>query len=297
MLFYDCYQNVYPLRYFINFPKKIFSSFVLKFLNMKVAFLLFILQISSSKINNSAIERFIFTSKRAISIATIDSAENNFQFIVQQFPTLPRSILRFSNRTWIENCTSFANTDLNQVHNSTMRKSIKILSLLEKNDFIIFTTFRAIESALKCIVHPLTRFLIIVTDVSAKSTSITEKNLTRMLNKTWTDNGALKVFISTLNSSIVHTFNPFHRNIDGFGKLNSFENYTFDDDGGRDMKQINGYPLHMELFTSTYSISKIKPPKDFSDFYGPDINVAKVTGKLWNATCKGKIRKLCHKLF
>jgi hypothetical protein len=121
--------------------------------------------------------------------------------------------------------------------------------------------------------------------VSTKSPSITEKNLTHMLNKTWTNNGALKVFISTYNT--VYTYNPFHRNGDeSFGKLNSFVDYTFDSDGGRDMRQLNGYPMRLEIFTSSYSIPRIKPPKSLSDFHGPDVDVAIVTAEVLNATCE-----------
>lgn len=257
-------------------------------LNAKVAFLLFIIQISNSEINDGIIERFIRSSNKTISITTIHNAENNLGFIIQRFPTVPRVILKFINISWVDNCTSYANAELHEEDQSVRRKSIKLLSLIEKNDFIIFTTLKAIESALKCIVHPVTRFLIIVTDVSTKSPSITEKNLTHMLNKTWTNNGALKVFISTYGT--VYTYNPFHRNVDGsFGKLNSFVDYTFNDDGGRDMRQLNGYPMRLEIFTSSYSIPRIKPPKGLSDFYGPDVDVAKVAAKVLNATCKFKI--------
>lgn len=167
----------------------------MKHLNVKGAFLLFIFQISSSEINNGVVEKFIRSSNKTISITMIDNAENNLQFIVQRFPTISRILLRFSNLTWIENCISYANVELHEEDESVRRKSIKLLSRIEKDDFIIFTTLRAIESTLKCIVHPVTRFLIIVTDMSTKSPAITEKNLTHMLNKTWTNNGALKVYI------------------------------------------------------------------------------------------------------
>lgn len=261
------------------------------YLNMKVAFFLFLLQISSSEINNGVVKRFIRSSNKTISIATIDNAENNLQYIVHQFPGVPRAVLRFTNRTWIENCTSYANAELHDEDLSVRRKSIKILSGVEKHDFIVFTTLRAMEAALKCIVHPTTRFLIIVTDVSTKSPSITERNLTEMLNKTWTHNGALKVFISTHNT--IHTYNPFYRNGDGsFGKLNSFVDYTFEGDGGRDMRQLNGYPMRLEMFTSSFTISRIKSPKSIQDFYGPDVNVAKTTENFLNATCEFYFVKL-----
>lgn len=262
-------------------------------LNVKVAFLLLLFQLSSSEINNGILERFICSSNKTISIATIDNAENNLEFIVQKFQFIPRVILRFSNRTWVENCTSYANSELHEEDQSvTRRKSIKLLSLTDKNDFIIFTTLKAFESALKCIVHPVTRFLIIITDVSTKSPSITEKDLIHSLNKTWTNNGALKVFISTYNNT-VYTFNPFYRNGDGsFGKLNSFVDYTFDDDGGRDMRQLNEYPMRVEIFTSSYSIARTKPPKSHYDFYGPDVNVALITAEIMNATCKIKSKEV-----
>lgn len=54
------------------------------------------------------------------------------------------------------------------------------------------------------------------------------------------------------------------------------------------MRQLNGYSIRLEIFTSSYSIPRVKPPKTLLDFYGPDLNVAKVTGEILNATCKIK---------
>lgn len=252
---------------------------------------LFLSHCIKSEINrwNFTVEQFIRTAKAPISLAWIDDAESNFHFILQHFPTLPRVLLRISHNTWLQNCSSYANTDTHvdgrQQH--IYSKLIDILTIVEHNDFIIFTSQHSLALALHCIVHPLSRFLLIVTDISpTTSPSIMERNFSHTLNTTWTRNGALKVFISTPHNNTIYTFNPFHRNQDGsFGKLNSFVDFRVVEGSDDNLKlQLNGYPTRVELFSSTYSLPLVKPAKNLDDFYGPDINIARATGELWNST-------------
>jgi hypothetical protein len=238
---------------------------------------------------NLIVEEFIRTSKAPISFAWIDDAESNFHFILQHFLTLPRVLLKISHNTWLQNCSSYANTDIheNGQQHHIYSKLIDILANVEHNDFIIFTSQHSLALVSHCIVHPLSRFLLIVTDILTTTTttslSIMEKNFSRTLNTTWTRNGALKVYICTHNN-IIYTFNPFHHNQDGsYGKLNSFVKPVFQDEG-RDLMQLNGYPTRVELFSSTYAVPLGKSAKNLDDFHGPDVNIARVTGKLWNST-------------
>lgn len=224
---------------------------------------------------NEIVEGFIHSAtNKTISIVSIDNAaESNFQFVSLEHR--PRMILRFAHGAWLENCSSYANSE--DIHT----KLIDILASTEHNDFIIFTSLHSLQSALHCIVHPLSRFLLIVTDISTTLPSIME-HFSHLLNTTWMRNGALKVFISTHNNT-TYMFNPFHRNDEGsFGKLNSFVNYSFED--GRDLRQLNGYPTRVELFSSTYAIPRRKLATKIDDFYGPDAQLAKLTGKLWNTS-------------
>lgn len=250
-------------------------------LTMKVVsliLLVLIIQSINSENNrwNEIIEGFIESANnKTISIVSIDNAAgSNFQFVTQKHH--PRMILRFTQSAWLENCSSYANSE--DIHT----KLIDILACMEHNDFIIFTSLHSLASALHCIVHPLSRFLLLVTDIPTTSPSIMER-FSHLLNTTWTKNGALKVFISTHNNT-TYMFNPFHRNDDNgsFGKLNSFVNYSFDD--GRDLKQLNGFPTRVELFSSTYAMPLRKPATKIDDFYGPDAQLAKLTGKLWNSS-------------
>lgn len=262
-------------------------SFVFMNLTMKVLSLIFIIiiiviiQSINSENNrwNEVVEGFIRSANnKTIAIVSIDNAaESNFQFVTQEHR--PRVILKLSHNEWLENCSSYANSE--DIHT----KLIDILACLEHNDFIIFTSLNALPSALHCIVHPLSRFLLIVTDISTTSPSIIEK-LSYLLNTTWMSNGALKVFISTHNNT-TYMFNPFHRNDDNdgsFGKLNSLVNFSFDDDGCWDLRQLNGYPMRVELFYSTYAMPLRKPATTIEDFYGPDAHLASLAGKLWNSS-------------
>jgi hypothetical protein len=251
------------------------------------AWLLFLSHSIKSESNqwNFIVEEFIRTAKAPISFAWIDDAESNFHFIVQRFSTMPRVLLRISHHTWLQNCSSYANTDTHEDgrQHHIYSKLIDILANVEHNDFIIFTSQHSLALVSHCIVHPLSRFLLIVTDISTTSPSITDRNLSHTLSTAWTRNGALKVFICTHNNTI-YTFNPFHRNQDGsYGKLNSFVKPVFQE-GSNLMQQLNGYPTRVELFSSTYAMPLTKSAKNLDDFYGPDANIARLTGEIWNST-------------
>ncbi|KAG5681334.1 hypothetical protein PVAND_010779 [Polypedilum vanderplanki] len=181
----------------------------------------------------------------------------------------------------LDNCTNYANIDFYDDINTTRvfrhhenLTLVEMLKQMEFNDFIIFTASKNLESILKCIVQPLVRFLLIV-DEDLPSF----KHLTAILNRTWIDNGAFKIFISSQDG--IYTFDPFYRNNnDGsYGKLNWFPVPI-----ERKLKQLNGYPLRVELFSSTYTLARTKQPKNSDDFDGPDIDVARLTAAVLNAT-------------
>ena len=109
-------------------------------------------------------------------------------------------------------------------------------------------------------------------------------SIAHMLNRTWIDNGALKIFI-LLNDKVI-TFNPFHRNGDrSFGKLDTY-GVSFES-SSTGFKNLNEYPLRVEMFVGPYTIAKMKGVmKNVDDFYGPDANVAKTVRDVLNASSK-----------
>lgn len=64
--------------------------------------------------------------------------------------------------------------------------------------------------------------------------------------------------------------------------MNSFVTlYEWDE---RKLKELNVYPLRVELFQSTYTRTFLKEPKSVDDFNGPDADVVRVTRSILNST-------------
>jgi hypothetical protein len=248
-------------------------------LKMKATFVsvvALIVQLSSSE--NEIIQKFIRTSNTSVSIIFIDHFNKSINFEQDNVPTV---ILSF-NFTTFNNCHSYANADFYEGVPSTSGYLLTILIGMEHHDFIIFTSSQQIETILRCIVHPMSRFLVIVSNASSQS-HLTQTHITRMLNNTWTHNGAFKVFI--MMSTNVFTFDPFHRNNDGsYGKLNSFVKTFESGSGSVSARQLNGYPLRIELFKATYTNFSGNVAKSVDDFTGPDANVARIVRHHLNAT-------------
>lgn len=251
-----------------------------------IVFIVAVLLIKSSTTENQKtneiIEKFVNSSNRTVTFMSIDESITNTSMLINQHSLTPKHVLQL-NSSSLKNCSNYANVDFyeNEITLTKFQSNCKledILYLLEFSDFLIFTPSKFIASILKCIVQPMSRYLIIVTTMPTLETS----SITHMLNRTWIDNGALKIFILLYDKVI--TFNPFHRNSDGsFGKLNTFAVSFESSQTG--FKNLNGYPLRVELFPATYTMARVKGVgKSVDDFHGPDSDVAKTMKEVLNAT-------------
>lgn len=247
-----------------------------------VAFLIIKSSTTENQKTNEIIEKFINSSNRTVTFVSIDESITNTSMLINQHLLTPKHLLQLKSSS-LKNCSNYANVDFyeNEITLTKFQAYSKledILYLLEFSDFLIFTPSKFIASILKCIVQPMSRYLIIVTTMPILETS----SITHMLNSTWIDNGALKIFILLYDKVI--TFNPFHRNDDGsFGKLNTFVVSFESSETG--FKNLNGYPLRVEIFVGPYTMAKIKGvTKTIDDFHGPDADVAKTVKEVLNAT-------------
>lgn len=233
------------------------------------------------------VDKFIETSNKTFTVLSIDGAMNETFYTNKVLFNVSIIKLDVSTKVFI-NCEVL--TKLDRYSNvkqtaqltdfQTMQNFENFMNLWRLNeDFnhIIFTSFDFLRTTLKCLTNPVGRFLFIIGD---NSTDSTELNLISLLNETWTNNGALKVFIA-INDS-VYSFDPFHRNNNGvFGKLNTI----FDASLGETVDELNGYALSVEMFSGTFTLPRVKAPKNINDFDGPDAIAANFIGNQLNATC------------
>lgn len=245
-----------------------------------VSVILFCIKIYSvrSRNANEIIENFINSSATTMTFISIDEGVSNSSSVVDKFHDIPKTILHF-NTTSMKNCNNFANIDFYGKNISKFESNWKledILFITEFSDLIIFTPSKFIALILKCIVQPQSRYLLFVTTLETLETT----SITHMLNSSWVSNGASKIFI--LQQDKVVTFNPFLRNDHGsYGKLIPFM-VPFSNSDKR-FRNLNGYPIKVELFSSTYTAARSKTAKSLDDFRGPDADVAKEISKVLNA--------------
>jgi hypothetical protein len=231
---------------------------------------------------DSVIASFVKSSPsdKTISVITFDNS-TPFNFPASR----PRMLFNVAPRA-LDNCTNYANIDFYDDAATPRAFShgnltlIAMLARMEFNDFIIVVASSSLlESVLRCMVQPQPRFLLIINEAPPSLS-----HLAAMLNRTWLENGAAKIFVASHDdggSGDVFKFDPFHENGDGsYGKLNSFTAVPFESE----TKQLNGYPLRVEIFTSTYTLARTKQPLSVDDFDGPDVDVARTTSQILNAT-------------
>jgi hypothetical protein len=257
---------------------------------MKLAIFALLLSITSSSCSQQLemIADFIKSSKdKTISFITFDTAINESLEIAENFPHTPKTVFKIPTRA-LDNCTNYANIDFyidavstTVFHHQENWLLVETLARMEFNDFVVFASWELIGSVLKCLTQPLARFLLIANTTTTINEAHAIRQLTNILNRTWVENGALNVFLSSHEK--LFTFDPFHRNDDGsHGKLNSFA-VSFESVGGK-LKKLNGYPLRVDLFYSTYTMGRVKQPKSVQDYEGPDVDVARLTSEKLNAT-------------
>jgi hypothetical protein len=241
---------------------------------------------SQSQKSDEIISRFMESSNRTITFISIDESITNCTLVINQHLPTPRILLSL-NSSILTNCSNYANVDFydNEItlrkfkHNCMLHD---FLYLVEFSDFLIFTPSQFIALILKCIVQPLSRYLVIVT---ATASTLETSSITHILNATWRDNGALKVTI-VMHDKVI-TFDPFHRNDDGsFGKLNTIVAESYCGSFEHELKNLNGYPIAIEMFPATYTMKSFKGATSLDDFSGPDADIAKEMRHILNATSK-----------
>lgn len=240
--------------------------------------------IKSSKSMSEITEKFIRKSNKTISIIAIDDEINKKVFFHPK--TSLKTFIMFNiqsemlvNCKNLEKVDKYSNESTSPIELNKFRKLQTFKNFIELQcedcDNVIFSPSHFLDSIL-CFVNSFGTFLIIVTD---NKTTFSDDELMDMLSKTWTVNGALKVFLS-MNDN-VYSFDPFHRNPNGlFGKLNSFS----DPSDNQKLKNMNGYPMKVEMFSATFTYTTVKQPLRVDDFTGPDVNAALFIRDQLNAT-------------
>lgn len=155
---------------------------------------------------------------------------------------------------------------------------IKLLDKWRKfklDGYIIFSSMEDIEKLIGCLVNRYGTFLFIV-DREVENLNYFN-TIDEIFRKAWKDYKNFKFFI--LVKKKIFTFNPYKFHNNSFGLTREFRDLYTDED----LKQMNGYPLYVEIFWSAFSI--FSGPK-FEQFQGPDIDATKMIYQRMNATCE-----------
>lgn len=231
-----------------------------------LAFLLF--ESRTQVVCNKLIESFIAKSDKTIAVVTIDNADHNFSF------PETRSLIIFSIQS--ENFNQSEITGVGGLKSCNEDFATELVA-----DYIIFSSALLLRWTVSCIVNEHRKFLFYVMD---NEIQFSETNFLEILNKTWTEKQNFKVFLA-INDS-VYSFDPFFNVNGSFGKLNSASELNFETEM---LSNLNGYQINVEMFESTYTVSKVKKPKSIEDFKGPDVEAAMFIRDRLNATSKLKM--------
>jgi hypothetical protein len=150
---------------------------------------------------------------------------------------------------------------------------------------LIFTDYSNLKSVMNCLTSPGGKYLMIINETSNKINL--EEELLELFQDTWKSRGVLSIYIAILKK--IYYYSPFEKNPDGsYGSLQFSQNFPTDQ---RNLKNLNGYSLNVEVFkgTMTYGTYK-KDGTKLQDIYGPDIEVLKFLSKSMNF--KSKLLKL-----
>lgn len=141
--------------------------------------------------------------------------------------------------------------------------------------YLIFTSLEDIETLIGCLCNRYGTFLFII-DKEVNNLNYF-KTVDEIFRKAWKILGSFKIFI-LVNKQIL-TFNPYKLQNNSFGGTRNFKGLYTDED----LKQMNGYPLLVEIFWSAFSLA---PGDKFATFKGPDIDVTRMLYQRLNATCE-----------
>ena len=149
----------------------------------------------------------------------------------------------------------------------------------QHSGFVLFSTLDELTVVLGCLLNRAGTFLVIV-----KKDSYDEKhleNVTELLKKIWNVSANRKVFV--LIAREVYILNPFviDENTKSFGILEKLP----DGKVNRECKDLNGYRMNVEIFTSAYSIPNEKNfTGKLNSFRGPDVEVARFLQQQMNVS-------------
>lgn len=229
---------------------------------------------------NELVENFINKSNKSISIITVDEDLINGEVFEKAFLSF-----KVSSENFID-CENFVKTEKYRnvtsfISIARFRQTKAFKDFIDISnglscDYVIFSSSLFLDSVLKCLVNSLGTFLISLTD---DEKLFSDRDLIDLLNKTWTNNGAFKVYVSIADN--VYSFDPFHPNSDGiYGKLNLFSDPTT----SKGLENLNGYSLNVEMFSATFTSELVNKPKTVDDFIGPDASAALFIAEYLNAT-------------
>lgn len=119
-----------------------------------------------------------------------------------------------------------------------------------KFGYILLSSLHELKHYLGCLLNRSGTFLLIIENELETLNSTSFSEVTEMLGKAWNYATNMKIYVLIVGEIFV--FNPFALNIKSnqFGVLEKLENGVFK----RDFRNLNGYPLNVDLFASAYSV-------------------------------------------
>lgn len=148
-----------------------------------------------------------------------------------------------------------------------------------ESGFILFCSFDVLEVYLGCLLNRAGTFLFIIEKDSYGENYL--EDLSSVLAKAWKGTANLKVFVLIFRGLFV--FNPFALDeaSQSYGMLEKFSDAT----ANREIKDLNAYPMSVEIFESAYSVPK---PTKFNgmldSFFGPDVQVGRFIQQQMNVS-------------
>lgn len=239
---------------------------------------------TESEVISEIVEKFIADSSQLVALVAIDDAAIESRVFTLEKPFVVFRVKSESLKVCkhVDNFTNVTSSSaLNRFRDSpTFDTFSEIKSALSYCDNVILVASHLLDSVLRCLTNPLETFLIHLTD---NKTSFTDRNLMDALERTWKDNGASKVFLSIGDN--VFSFDPFHSGHNGArGVLTKTTTSPQPSVTRKQLRNLNGYSMNIEMFGSTFTTTGIKHPKSVDDFSGPDARVGEFIRRQMNAT-------------
>jgi len=153
-----------------------------------------------------------------------------------------------------------------------------------RGGYIVICTFDWFDVYLGCLVNRGGTFLFIIDGQVDTEVNLTD--VTVILKKAWKTTTNLKIFVLIFNE--IYVLNPFgfDQKCESYGKL---EQLSDDCEIEQEFKNLNGFPMNVEIFHSAYSIPSMNTSTDefngkLDSFIGPDVKVARFVEKQLNVS-------------